>query len=137
MTLLVVGKREEWLRAYRNLFSETEWEISFSDPEELKSDELKPGESRQKKPTGSADRDLVIVDLSSLDSPAPEFIQQLKEAEWTDKILGLHIYSNARLVKSLMEAGLDGYVHIASSSRVILKAVRSVSRGEKVVLLDG
>jgi DNA-binding NarL/FixJ family response regulator len=75
--------------------------------------------------------DVVIVDLEMPELDGPSLIRLMKDANNEAKILVLSQASEDRRLRQLIEVGIDAHVLKVEESAEILKALRSLTRGEK------
>lgn len=75
--------------------------------------------------------DVVIVDLEMPEMDGPSLIRLMKDIHMEAKILVLSQANEHRRLRELIEVGIDAHVLKIEESTEILKALRSVTRGEK------
>jgi len=126
MNITIVGDQAERLEIIRQLLDETaNWKVSV-----LPLD--------QNETTGFSTAihhiDVALVDLEYVSKPAPIFIRHFKKQYPDTRLIGLHFYENMKLVRPLLEAGLDGYLHSSSNKNTMVEAVNYVSMGKEFIL---
>lgn len=126
MNITIVGDQAERLEIIRQLLDETAgWKVSVLS---LNSTET------EKFSVTINHTDLALVDLAYVSKPAPIFIQHFKQQYPDTRLIGVHFYKNMKLIKPLLEAGLDGYVPSNSNKFTLFKAIKTVSLGKAFIM---
>jgi len=69
---------------------------------------------------------IFIIDFIGLNVSAKLLIDILKKTNQNAKLIALHLYRSAFLVKPLFEMGIDGYVYYEPTREELITAVNSV-----------
>jgi two-component system, NarL family, invasion response regulator UvrY len=80
--------------------------------------------------------DVVVMDISMPGASGLEAIRNICAREPRAHILVFSMHSEAALVKAAFNAGAGGYVTKSSEPAVLIKAIRSVARGERAMSDD-
>lgn len=56
------------------------------------------------------DYDVVVINLNASHKPVKALLKTIKEVSSSTKIIGVHSYSNRKLIDQLMDSGLDAYI---------------------------
>jgi two-component system invasion response regulator UvrY len=80
--------------------------------------------------------DIVVMDISMPGSSGLEAIRNIRLRGSRARILVFSMHGEAPLVKAAFNAGASGYVTKSSEPAVLIKAIRSVARGERAMSDD-
>ncbi|WP_024519217.1 response regulator transcription factor [Bradyrhizobium sp. Tv2a-2] len=80
--------------------------------------------------------DIVVMDISMPGASGLEAIRNIRARDGRARILVFSMHSEAPLVKAAFGAGAGGYVTKSSEPAVLVKAIRSVARGERAMSDD-
>lgn len=80
--------------------------------------------------------DVVVMDISMPGASGLEAIRNIRAREPRAHILVFSMHSEAPLVKAAFNAGAGGYVTKSSEPAALIKAIRSVARGERAMSDD-
>ena len=80
--------------------------------------------------------DIVVMDISMPGASGLEAIRNIRARDGRARILVFSMHSEAPLVKAAFNAGAGGYVTKSSEPAVLVKAIRSVARGERAMSDD-
>ena len=80
--------------------------------------------------------DVVVMDISMPGASGLEAIRNIRARDPRARILVFSMHSEAPLVKAAFSAGAGGYVTKSSEPAVLVKAIRSVARGERAMSDD-
>jgi DNA-binding NarL/FixJ family response regulator len=80
--------------------------------------------------------DIVVMDISMPGASGLEAIRNIRARDARARILVFSMHSEAPLVKAAFGAGAGGYVTKSSEPAVLVKAIRSVARGERAMSDD-
>ena len=80
--------------------------------------------------------DVVVMDISMPGSSGLEAIRNIRLRDTSARILVFSMHSEAVLVKAAFGAGASGYVTKSSEPAALVKAIRSVARGERAISDD-
>lgn len=80
--------------------------------------------------------DVVVMDISMPGSSGLEAIRNIRLRNPRARILVFSMHSEAVLVKAAFGAGASGYVTKSSEPAALVKAIRSVARGERAMSDD-
>ena len=80
--------------------------------------------------------DVVVMDISMPGSSGLEAIRNIRLRSPRARILVFSMHSEAVLVKAAFGAGASGYVTKSSEPAALVKAIRSVARGERAMSDD-
>jgi DNA-binding NarL/FixJ family response regulator len=69
---------------------------------------------------------IFIIDFIGLNVSAKLLIDKLKKTNKNAKLIALHLYRSASLVKPLFDMGIDGYVYYEPTRAELIAAVNSV-----------
>jgi DNA-binding NarL/FixJ family response regulator len=79
---------------------------------------------------------IVVLDLSMPGASGLEAIRNIRLRNSRARILVFSMHSEALLVKAAFDAGAGGYVTKSNEPAVLIRAVRSVARGERAMSDD-
>jgi two-component system, NarL family, invasion response regulator UvrY len=74
--------------------------------------------------------DVVVLDISMPGASGLEAIRNIKSRDSRARILVFSMHTEALLVKAAFDAGASGYVTKGNEPPVLIRAIRSVARGE-------
>ncbi|MBV6646847.1 MAG: response regulator transcription factor [Cyclobacteriaceae bacterium] len=74
--------------------------------------------------------DVAILDINMPEKDGIETTQEIKKKFPEVKVLILTMYNRKEFIKNLMEAGTDGYILKNSGKEELVKAIRSLAKGE-------
>lgn len=80
--------------------------------------------------------DIVVMDISMPGASGLEAIRNIRARDGHARILVFSMHSEASLVKAAFNAGAGGYVTKSSEPAVLIRAIRSVARGERAMSDD-
>jgi two-component system, NarL family, invasion response regulator UvrY len=80
--------------------------------------------------------DIVVMDISMPGASGLEAIRNIRARDGRARILVFSMHSETPLVKAAFNAGAGGYVTKSSEPAVLVKAIRSVARGERAMSDD-
>ena len=80
--------------------------------------------------------DIVVMDISMPGASGLEAIRNIRARDGRARILVFSMHSEAPLVKAAFNAGAGGYVTKSSEPAALVKAIRSVARGERAMSDD-
>jgi two-component system, NarL family, invasion response regulator UvrY len=80
--------------------------------------------------------DVVVMDISMPGASGLEAIRNIRARDGRARILVFSMHSEAPLVKAAFNAGAGGYVTKSSEPAALVKAIRSVARGERAMSDD-
>jgi two-component system invasion response regulator UvrY len=80
--------------------------------------------------------DVVVMDISMPGASGLEAIRNIRARDATARILVFSMHGEAMQVKAAFNAGASGYVTKSSEPAVLLRAIRSVARGERALSDD-
>jgi two-component system, NarL family, invasion response regulator UvrY len=80
--------------------------------------------------------DIVVMDISMPGASGLEAIRNIRARDGHAHILVFSMHSEAPLVKAAFNAGAGGYVTKSSEPAVLIRAIRSVARGERAMSDD-
>jgi two-component system, NarL family, invasion response regulator UvrY len=80
--------------------------------------------------------DIVVMDISMPGASGLEAIRNIRARDGRARILVFSMHSEAPLVKAAFNAGAAGYVTKSSEPAALVKAIRSVARGERAMSDD-
>jgi DNA-binding NarL/FixJ family response regulator len=80
--------------------------------------------------------DIVVMDISMPGASGLEAIRNIRARDGRARILVFSMHSEAALVKTVFNAGAGGYVTKSSEPAALVKAIRSVARGERAMSDD-
>ena len=80
--------------------------------------------------------DIVVMDISMPGASGLEAIRNIRSRSPRARVLVFSMHSEALLVKAAFNAGASGYVTKSSEPAVLIKAIRSVARGERAMSDD-
>ncbi len=80
--------------------------------------------------------DIVVLDISMPGASGLEAIRNIRLRNSRARILVFSMHSEALLVKAAFDAGAGGYVTKSNEPAVLVRAVRSVARGERAMSDD-
>jgi len=80
--------------------------------------------------------DIVVMDISMPGASGLEAIRNIRARDGRARILVFSMHSEAALVKATFNAGAGGYVTKSSEPAALVKAIRSVARGERAMSDD-
>jgi DNA-binding NarL/FixJ family response regulator len=80
--------------------------------------------------------DIVVMDISMPGASGLEAIRNIRARDGRARILVFSMHSEAALVKAAFNAGAGGYVTKSSEPAALVKAIRSVARGERAMSDD-
>jgi two-component system, NarL family, invasion response regulator UvrY len=80
--------------------------------------------------------DVVVMDISMPGASGLEAIRNIRARDGRARILVFSMHSEAPLAKAAFSAGAGGYVTKSSEPAVLVKAIRSVARGERAMSDD-
>ena len=80
--------------------------------------------------------DIVVLDISMPGASGLEAIRNIRLRNSRARILVFSMHSEALLVKAAFDAGASGYVTKSNEPAVLIRAVRSVARGERAMSDD-
>jgi DNA-binding NarL/FixJ family response regulator len=80
--------------------------------------------------------DIVVMDISMPGASGLEAIRNIRARDGRARILVFSMHSEAPLIKAAFNAGAGGYVTKSSEPAVLVKAIRSVARGERAMSDD-
>lgn len=80
--------------------------------------------------------DVAIIDISMPGQSGIEVIQPIKQRDPAAKILVFTLHQNLRFVEQALKAGALGYVTKSSASVELLRAIREVYSGRRVLSPD-
>lgn len=73
-----------------------------------------------------ADYDVIVVNLNSSKEPVKILLKTIREVSDSVKIIGIHSYSNKKLIVQLMEAGLDAYIEQNQVNNQLSETIESL-----------
>ncbi len=77
------------------------------------------------------DADVILVDLLSSQSSTMKTLSEIKSTMPDSKLIALHIYKSHELIKPIYELGIDGYLYCDPAREELVRAINTVSNGEK------
>ena len=80
--------------------------------------------------------DIVVMDISMPGASGLEAIRNIRARDGHARILVFSMHSEASLVKAAFNAGAGGYVTKSSDPAALIRAIRSVARGERAMSDD-
>ncbi|WP_298256971.1 response regulator transcription factor [Bradyrhizobium sp.] len=80
--------------------------------------------------------DIVVMDISMPGASGLEAIRNIRARDAHAHILVFSMHSEAPLVKAAFNAGAGGYVTKSSEPAVLIRAIRSVARGQRAMSDD-
>ena len=80
--------------------------------------------------------DIVVMDISMQGASGLEAIRNIRSRNQRARILVFSMHSEAALVKAAFNAGASGYVTKSSEPATLVRAIRSVARGERAMSDD-
>jgi DNA-binding NarL/FixJ family response regulator len=80
--------------------------------------------------------DVVVMDISMPGASGLEAIRNIRARDAAARILVFSMHGEAMQVKAAFNAGASGYVTKSSEPAVLLRAIRSVARGERALSDD-
>jgi two-component system invasion response regulator UvrY len=80
--------------------------------------------------------DVVVMDISMPGASGLEAIRNIRARDAAARILVFSMHSEVMQVKAAFNAGASGYVTKSSEPAVLLRAIRSVARGERALSDD-
>ncbi|WP_024507076.1 response regulator transcription factor [Bradyrhizobium sp. ARR65] len=80
--------------------------------------------------------DIVVMDISMPGASGLDAIRNIRLRGTRARILVFSMHSEAPLVKAAFNAGASGYVTKSSEPAVLIRAIRSVARGERAMSDD-
>jgi DNA-binding NarL/FixJ family response regulator len=80
--------------------------------------------------------DIVVMDISMPGASGLEAIRNIRGRDGHARILVFSMHSEASLVKAAFNAGAGGYVTKSSDPAALIRAIRSVARGERAMSDD-
>lgn len=92
--------------------------------------EARDGEEVLEKVRTSEELDLVLLDINMPRKDGIEVTREIKARYPEVKVLIVSMYNKKEFIKSLMEAGIDGYILKNSGKEELLKAIFSLAKGE-------
>ncbi|HLZ06496.1 MAG TPA: response regulator transcription factor [Bradyrhizobium sp.] len=80
--------------------------------------------------------DVVVMDISMKGASGLEAIRNIRARNRHARILVFSMHSEAALIKAAFNAGASGYVTKSSEPATLVRAIRSVARGERAMSDD-
>jgi DNA-binding NarL/FixJ family response regulator len=80
--------------------------------------------------------DIVVLDISMPGASGLEAIRNIRSRDRRARILVFSMHTEAVLVKAAFEAGASGYVTKSNEPAALIRAIRSVARGERAMSDD-
>jgi DNA-binding NarL/FixJ family response regulator len=80
--------------------------------------------------------DVVVIDISMPGASGLEAIRNIRSRSAGARILVFSMHTEAALVKAAFNAGASGYVTKSSEPATLIRAIRSVARGERAISDD-
>lgn len=80
--------------------------------------------------------DVVVMDISMKGASGIEAIRNIRARDGQARILVFSMHGEAPLVKAAFNAGASGYVTKSSEPAALVRAIRSVARGERALSDD-
>lgn len=80
--------------------------------------------------------DVVVMDISMKGASGIEAIRNIRARDGQARILVFSMHGEAPLVKAAFNAGASGYVTKSSEPATLVRAIRSVTRGERALSDD-
>lgn len=80
--------------------------------------------------------DVVVMDISMKGASGLEAIRNIQSRNQHARVLVFSMHSEAALVKAAFNAGASGYVTKSSEPATLIRAIRSVARGERAISDD-
>src|SRR5450756_2209675 len=80
--------------------------------------------------------DIVVLDISMPGASGLEAIRNIRLRDGRARILVFSMHSEAVLVKAAFDAGASGYVTKGNEPAALIRAIRSVARGERAMSDD-
>jgi DNA-binding NarL/FixJ family response regulator len=80
--------------------------------------------------------DIVVLDISMPGASGLEAIRNIRLRDSRARILVFSMHSEAVLVKAAFDAGASGYVTKSNEPAALIRAIRSVARGERAMSDD-
>jgi two-component system, NarL family, invasion response regulator UvrY len=80
--------------------------------------------------------DVVVMDISMPGASGLEAIRNIRQRDGGARILVFSMHGEAMQVKAAFNAGASGYVTKSSAPAVLVRAIRSVARGERSISDD-
>ena len=75
--------------------------------------------------------DVILVDLLSSQYSTVKTLSEIKSNMPDSKLIALHIYKSLELIKPIYELGIDGYLYCDPARGELVRAINTVSNGEK------
>jgi DNA-binding NarL/FixJ family response regulator len=80
--------------------------------------------------------DIVVLDISMPGASGLEAMRNIRLRDSRARILAFSMHSEAVLVKAAFDAGASGYVTKSNEPAALIRAIRSVARGERAMSDD-
>lgn len=88
------------------------------------------GEEVIEKTKRAQELDIIVLDINMPEKDGIEVTKELKATFPEIKILIVTMYNRPEFIKNLMETGVDGYILKNSGKDELIRAVKSLSKGE-------
>lgn len=81
----------------------------------------------------SAKPDIILLDINMPDMDGIETLKLLNKKKNRPKVLMLTVHNEIEYIIKVVEMGVDGYILKDSGSKELIRAIRSVCRGERFI----
>jgi DNA-binding NarL/FixJ family response regulator len=72
------------------------------------------------------DFDIIVLNLNASSTPVKTLLHTLREVSAKTKIIGIHNYSNKKLIAQLMDSGLDAYIELNHVNGQLSDTIKSL-----------